>query len=65
MKFGYEELYVWQRAVDFSVKIIDLIDSIKTSRKHYRLFEQHQKGLVESTKQRRPLELVYYEGFLN
>ena len=24
-------------------------------------FEQHQKGLVESTNNRRPLELVYYE----
>jgi putative endonuclease len=25
-------------------------------------FEQHEKGLVESTKNRRPLELVYYEA---
>jgi putative endonuclease len=24
-------------------------------------FEQHNKGLVESTKDRRPLKLVYYE----
>ena len=23
-------------------------------------FEQHKKGLVESTKNRRPLELIYY-----
>ena len=28
-------------------------------------FEQHKKGLVESTKERRPLELVYYEACLN
>ena len=28
-------------------------------------FEQHQKGLVESTKNRRPLSLVYYEACLN
>ena len=28
-------------------------------------FEQHNKGLVESTKNRRPLELVYYEACLN
>jgi putative endonuclease len=28
-------------------------------------FEQHQKGLVESTKNRRPLKLIYYEACLN
>ena len=25
-------------------------------------FEQHKKGLVDSTKERRPLKLVYYEA---
>ena len=28
-------------------------------------FEQHQKGNVESTKNRRPLTLVYYEACLS
>lgn len=28
-------------------------------------FEQHQKGKVDSTKNRRPLKLVYFEGCLN
>ena len=28
-------------------------------------FEQHNKGLVESTKNRRPLELIYYEARLD
>ena len=28
-------------------------------------FEQHQKGLVESTRDRHPLVLVYYEACLN
>ena len=28
-------------------------------------FEQHNKGLVESTKKRRPLHLIYYEACLN
>ena len=27
-------------------------------------FEQHNKGRVESTKQRRPFDLVYYEACL-
>lgn len=28
-------------------------------------FKQHNKGLVESTKDRRPLELIYYEACLD
>ncbi len=28
-------------------------------------FEQHERGRVESTKDRRPLELIYYEACLN
>jgi putative endonuclease len=28
-------------------------------------FERHEKGLVESTKNRRPLKLIYYEACLN
>jgi putative endonuclease len=28
-------------------------------------FEQHAKGRVESTKNRRPLKLIYYEACLN
>ena len=28
-------------------------------------FEQHSKGLVESTKDRRPLKLIYYEACLD
>ena len=28
-------------------------------------FEQHQKGVVESTEHRRPLKLIYYEACLS
>lgn len=28
-------------------------------------FDEHQRGKVESTKERRPLKLIYYEGCLN
>ena len=28
-------------------------------------FEQHEKGLVQSTRHRRPLELIYYEACLS
>jgi len=28
-------------------------------------FEQHSKGRIESTRDRRPLTIIYYEGCLN
>ena len=40
MKFAYEDLDVWNKAVDFAVRVLDLVDSINTSRKHFRLLEQ-------------------------
>ena len=40
MGFAFEDLQVYQRALDFSVAIIDVIDEIDTPRKHYRLIEQ-------------------------
>ena len=40
MTFGYEDLEVWNKAVDFAAAVIDAVDSITTDRKHYRLLEQ-------------------------
>ena len=40
MAFAFEELQVYQRALDFSVAVIDVVDKIETPRKHYRLIEQ-------------------------
>ncbi len=40
MGFAFEDLLVYQRALEFSVSIIDMIDRVETSRRHYRLIEQ-------------------------
>ena len=40
MKFGYEDLDVWNKATEFAVGVIELVESISTDRKHYRLLEQ-------------------------
>ncbi len=40
MKFGYEDLDVWNKAVEFAVEVIELVESMSTGRKHYRLLEQ-------------------------
>lgn len=40
MGFAFEDLLVYQRALDFSVLVINMIDKVETSRRHYRLIEQ-------------------------
>jgi len=40
MKFAYEKLDVWNKAVDFAADVIDTVENISTDRKHYRLLEQ-------------------------
>ena len=39
-KFGYENLEVWQKAINWASEIISLIDVLETNRKHFRLIEQ-------------------------
>jgi len=39
-KFGYEDLDVWHKSLDWASKIITLIENLGTERKHYRLIEQ-------------------------
>ena len=40
IKFSFENLDVWQKAVEFAKIVIDLAENINTERKHYRLIEQ-------------------------
>jgi four helix bundle protein len=40
VKFSFEDLEVWQKAVDFAYAVIRLAEEIQTGRKHYRLREQ-------------------------
>ena len=39
-RFSFEDLEVYQKALDFAVAVIDVIDQLDTPRKHYRLIEQ-------------------------
>jgi len=39
-RFSFEDLEVWQEAVGFADKCLDIIDKIQTDRRHYRLVEQ-------------------------
>jgi hypothetical protein len=40
MSFAFEGLLAYQKSLDFSLAVIDVIDAIDTPRKHYRLIEQ-------------------------
>ena len=39
-QFGYEDLDVWQRAMEWASSIIAAVEEFDTPRKHYRLIEQ-------------------------
>ena len=39
-RFAFEELDVWQKAVEFANKVVKLTEEIQFDRKHYRLIEQ-------------------------
>ena len=38
--FGFKNLKVWQKAIDFAAKVIELSENLNSSGKHYRLIEQ-------------------------
>ena len=40
VRFGYEDLDVWDKAVNFSVMVIDLVEEILKDSHHYRLLQQ-------------------------
>jgi len=42
----YKDLLVWQKSLALADQVIDLIDHLETSRKHYRLFEQLEAAVT-------------------
>lgn len=40
VKFSFEDLEVWQKAIDFADRVIGVVDKLNTDRKPYRLIEQ-------------------------
>ena len=37
---SYEKLQTWEKSVDFAVAVMNVVETIDTGRKHYRLLEQ-------------------------
>ncbi len=44
IKLGFENLAVWNKAIDFAVMVIDAIENSKSGRKHFRLLEQMESA---------------------
>ncbi|MFH1281114.1 MAG: four helix bundle protein, partial [Candidatus Omnitrophota bacterium] len=44
IKFGFEDLEVWQKSIKFAKLTINLTDTITAERKHYRLLEQMESA---------------------
>jgi len=40
IKFSFEHLNVWQKAVEFAYKVISVAEKMRADRKHYRLIDQ-------------------------
>ena len=44
--FAFEDLLVWQKAIDFAEVVIKTIDEFDTPRKHYRVIEQLESAAI-------------------
>ena len=44
--FSFENLDVWQKAVEFANEVISVVDKLNTDRKHFRLIEQLESAVT-------------------
>jgi four helix bundle protein len=44
--FAFKELKVWQKSIEFADSILDIIENLYSSQKHYRLIEQIEASSV-------------------
>lgn len=43
---SFKNLIVWQKSIDFAIYVVDLVDTLETDRKHYRLIEQLEAAVT-------------------
>jgi len=44
MGFGFEDLEVWRKSIDFANQVISVTEDVSSPRKHYRLLEQSESS---------------------
>jgi len=57
MGFGFEDLEVWKKSIDFANQVISLAEDVKSPRKHFRLLEQ-----LESSATSIPMNIAEGKG---
>jgi four helix bundle protein len=45
-QMAHKDLIVWQKSMQFANQVIDLVDQLGTSRKHFRLIEQLESAVT-------------------
>ena len=65
--FQFKDLIVWQKALDFADKVLDITENLNTSSKHFRLIEQIEaasasisQNIAEGQGRRSKKEFVQY-----
>jgi four helix bundle protein len=44
--FSFEDLDVWRKEVEFAVRVTDVIESLNSDRKHFRLIDQLESASI-------------------
>ncbi len=45
-KFAFEDLEVWQKAIELADVVLDILEKLDTNRKHFRLIEQAEAAVT-------------------
>jgi len=45
-EFGFKELIVWQKAIEFATHVIFELNKIESDRKHFRIVEQTEAAVI-------------------
>ena len=45
-RMGHKDLIVWQKSMVFANEVIDVVENLETTRKHYRLIEQLESAVT-------------------
>ena len=54
--FSFQDLKVWQKAVDFAELVIRAIEELDAPRRHYRLIEQLESASTSVSMNTRPVK---------
>ena len=67
--FAFEDLLVWQKAIDFAEVVIKTIDEFEAPTKHYRIIEQLESAAISVSSNiaegKGPFSIFSFSNFQN